>query len=284
MKRNRLLSLLTLSFVSLFILQSNSGGYQGAIVADNSNGGCSGSGSGCHAVATAQNNNGLTIDILDANNNPVNFYDANTTYKIKISLKKNNITSNLTAGFQCTIFDVQTSNSQGSFPGISGNTHVRQASIGGKTVITHKQGDVTGIVSGSTVEWVFDWKSSLLGNGNLIFSVIANDANGDQAATNADIITYNSKFISQTAPNNVHEFSKGINNLYPNPSTGMINIELASEKESIVSVLSYTGQKLKTISAAGNNIQLDITDLTPGNYIISVQQGDNFARKQIVKN
>jgi hypothetical protein len=282
MKKNRILSLLTLTCVSLVLLQSWGGGYTGAIVAHTASTGTGCSGSGCHNPQSPTTNNGLTIDVLDASNNPITSYENNTTYKVRISLKKNNITSQLAAGFQCTIFDVGTNNSQGSFPGISGNTHVQAPNIGGKVVLTHKTSNVNAIVSGSTVNWEFDWKTSLLGSGDINISVIANDANSDQTSA-GDAITYTSKFLIPSAPASVGDYNTGIDAVYPNPTTGNLNVKLTNSKASTISIYSITGQMMKQIKGADQNISLDVSDLVNGNYIITMEQEGASARQQFVK-
>ncbi len=280
MKRNRLLSLIALSFISLTVLQSYSGGYAVDIRATSTNPGCSGT--GCHSATGSNSGNALKIEVFDVNNTAVLKYDANTTYTVKISLAKSNVQAPLTAGFQATFFDA-TSNLAGSFPGIGANTQVKEDNVSAVKIVTHKTSDVTAIVQGSTVVWEFAWKTPLLGANNITISAIANDANANSQST-GDVILQAQVFLPQnTWPVAVDDLSKGIDAIYPNPTTGQMTIKLTNQVESEISIYSITGQLVKQLKAEGNNVNMDVSELNNGSYIISIAQDGNFARQQFVK-
>ncbi len=280
MKRNRLLSLIALTLISLTVLQSFSGGYAVDIRATSTTPGCSGT--GCHSATGNNSTNALKIEVFDANNMAVLQYDVNTTYRVKISLAKSNVLAPLTAGFQATFFDA-TNNLAGSFPGIGSNTQVKEDNVNAVKILTHKTSNVTAIVQGSTVEWEFDWKTPLLGANDIIISAIANDANAD-GGNSGDLILQTQLFLPQkTWPTAVSNLSKGIDAIYPNPTTGQLTVQLEDGAESIVSIYSITGQLVKQLTAEGNKINMDVSELNSGNYIMSIAQGDNFARQQFVK-
>lgn len=279
MKRNRLLSLMALSVISFTLLQSYSGGYSIDIRATSASPGCSGS--GCHSTTSASSAP-LSIQVFDASNNAILQYDPNTTYKVKISLAKSNVAAPLTAGFQATFFDANNNNA-GTFPGISGNTQVKEANVAAVKVITHKTSNVVPIVSGSTVEWEFDWKTPLLGANDITISAIANDANANSTSS-GDIIIQNFLFLPKnTWPTAIGDISKGIEAIYPNPTTGMLTVKLTDLSASEISIFSITGQLVKHISAEGNKVNLDLAELNTGNYIISIAQNGKLARQQFVK-
>ena len=278
MKRNRLLSLIVLSIISLTVLQSNSGGYDTDIRATSATPGCSGT--GCHSTTGNNSNNSLKVELFDANNVSVLKYDDNTTYTVKISLAKNNVQAPLTAGFQATFFN-STNNHVGSFPGIGSNAQVKETAVGGIKIVTHKIGNVTNIVSGSTVEWTFQWKSPLLGANDIIISVLGNDANSSSTSA-GDLVYHTTLFLPKNATA-VKDYSKGIDAIYPNPSKGQLNINLESAKASEIAIYSITGQLVKQVNGQGNKINMDVSELNNGNYIITVAQDGNFARQQFVK-
>lgn len=71
--------------------------------------------------------------------------------------------------------------------------------------------------------------------------------------------------------------------VYPNPVTDILNIQSESfnGKETSLSIIDYTGKKLKDkmISASGNQISLEVKDLPPGIYVAII----NGVAKRFVK-
>ncbi len=275
MKRNRLLSLLALSFVSLIILQSNSGGYQSAIVAPSATPGCSGT--SCHATSS-QNQGAFRIELFDtATNTKVTTYKANTSYEIQVSLDK--FSANPTAGMQLTVFD-GTSNSIGTFPGIQSNTHLREVQSP-KKFITHSKSDVLDIRVSSTVIWKLYWKSPLLGGNLITISALGNDANGD-LNEGGDLIRHATLLVPQNSVG-LNDIAKGIVAIYPNPTTSNLTVKLDSDKASKISVFSITGQLVKQLNTNGDDIKMDVSTFANGNYIVVVEQDENLARMQFMK-
>jgi len=260
-------------------MQSNSGGYDTDIRAHLPNPSCGGG--GCHTSTNSSNaNNTLKIEVFDANNVSVVQYQDNTDYTIKISLAKSNVVSPLTAGFQATFFDA-TNNAAGTFPGISNNPNVREANVGGVKFVTHRNSNVSTIVVGSTVEWTFQWRTPSLGANNIIISALGNDANA--SSTSAGDLIYHAFLFLPKQPIGVKDVSKGIDAIYPNPTTDQLTIKLDKEAASNISVYSVTGQLIKQLGATGNKVNLDVSELPNGNYILAIEQNGNFARQQFVK-
>ncbi len=273
MKRNRLLSLLVLTIVSLTVLQSNSGGYQGVVAhtASTSNGGCN-----CHGPAVASQSNTLKLEVLDASNNVVSSFLPNTNYTVRVTLKKTN--ANNAAGVQVTVFDAGTTNQAGV---ISDGTLIKAQNIGGTFVANHSQKDISAIKVGANVTWEFPWKGPLISASDITFSAIANDCN-DDGTVGGDFIVYKDQFITQT-PISVTDYSKGIKTIYPNPASDNLTIKLDSEKASTIAIYSMTGQLVKQQNATSSKINMDVSNLPNGNYIVAIAQDGNYARQQFVK-
>ncbi len=74
--------------------------------------------------------------------------------------------------------------------------------------------------------------------------------------------------------------------LYPNPAGNVLNIVVAgSNGNTDVSVVNMLGQVMKTKSFTGNNVQLDISDLPAGGYMINCSQdGVKMATERFIKN
>ena len=72
-------------------------------------------------------------------------------------------------------------------------------------------------------------------------------------------------------------------NVYPNPSNGLINIETDSDIDQLV-VYSLDGQVVYQLQDMGNGIvQVDLSDLADGNYILRVVSGDQQTTRQLIK-
>lgn len=57
--------------------------------------------------------------------------------------------------------------------------------------------------------------------------------------------------------------------IYPNPSTGIVNIE-SSESVSEVDIFDISGRKIRKENASSNNFSINISDLPTGIYIINI--------------
>lgn len=271
MKINRLLSLLTLSAVSLIVLQSNQGGLNNAIVANNpTTAGCN-----CHGPAVSSPN-GLKLEVLDANNVPQLTYVPNTNYTVRVTLTKNNATD--FAGFQAAIFNAGTA-TQGGNP--ADGTLCKKVNIGGTNVINHTQKDVSSLKVGNLVTWTFPWQSPLISQSDLTLHAIANDANGDNG-TGGDAIVYNSMQISRIGVG-VEDYSKGIEAIYPNPTTDNVSIDLESPESSKIAIYTIAGKLVKQIDATGNKVKFTVSELVAGNYFLTVTQGNKVAKQQFSK-
>jgi hypothetical protein len=63
-------------------------------------------------------------------------------------------------------------------------------------------------------------------------------------------------------------------NVYPNPTNGMVTIENIGEAKTI-SLIDVTGRVLKTTPVNADRMRLDYSNITKGNYFISIQ-GENL--------
>ncbi len=66
-------------------------------------------------------------------------------------------------------------------------------------------------------------------------------------------------------------------NVYPNPATDVLNIEVlnANFKNSVVTVYNVSGVEVMTVDMIGNKKSLDIEKLTSGAYLVKVSNMDN---------
>lgn len=71
-------------------------------------------------------------------------------------------------------------------------------------------------------------------------------------------------------------------NLYPNPAKGILNI-LSDSELSEIKIYNTLGQLVTKQNAMSNQTVIDVSDLTKGVYIVSVQIGNESVRKQFIK-
>jgi len=69
--------------------------------------------------------------------------------------------------------------------------------------------------------------------------------------------------------------------VYPNPTTGLLNINI--EANSKVDLYTTNGQLIKTITSNSNQLQWDLTDLSNGIYFIQVEKEDVISIQKIIK-
>ena len=75
-------------------------------------------------------------------------------------------------------------------------------------------------------------------------------------------------------------------NIYPNPSTGIINLKSNSFSETIsISINNIQGQIVITEDKVPSNktIQVDISNLTTGIYFVKITSGENTVIKRVIK-
>lgn len=74
-------------------------------------------------------------------------------------------------------------------------------------------------------------------------------------------------------------------NVYPNPSTGLLNLETAQDKIiSQVLVFDISGKLMQQVSGSTNAVQVNISDYTPGMYILKVlHQDGEISQVRVVK-
>ena len=81
------------------------------------------------------------------------------------------------------------------------------------------------------------------------------------------------------------EFQKQQLTLYPNPASNQINLSFKSVLDNVnVKIISITGQTLyQQSNLSGDNLSLNISDLTKGVYIIQVSDGISVSNSKFIK-
>lgn len=68
--------------------------------------------------------------------------------------------------------------------------------------------------------------------------------------------------------------NQDIAQIYPNPFTSKLNIKLSEPQYYVLKILNVQGKLIKLIKGTGNNIELELTDIQSGFYIIEINLKD----------
>lgn len=73
-------------------------------------------------------------------------------------------------------------------------------------------------------------------------------------------------------------------NAYPNPANSILNVELNSNENAVISIVNLIGQTVKVINTNNTFNTIQISDLTSGMYMLKVEQaGKTYTSKVVVK-
>ena len=132
-------------------------------------------------------------------------------------------------------------------------------------------------VTGGNSNYTFDWDNdgtgdfddtedlSSLANGT--YSVVVNDGIG----------CYTSQTFILDGTIGINDFEESELQIFPNPSTGIVNIE-TSIKIDYIKIYDYTGKTVRIIN--GKTSQIDLSNVNKGIYFIEIA---NTEKKSIVK-
>ena len=152
--------------------------------------------------------------------------------------------------------------------------------------------ETTDPISGNTLqEGVFGCISNIV-NDNVYLTYQRDMYPGLNLQGDEDPITKNS-IVFMTVPVDGFE-SLGTNeikvsnadfSIYPNPTTNLVNINLANNNDiATITISNILGEAVKTTTMTGVNSQLSIESLINGVYFITVETTNNRITKSIVKN
>lgn len=79
----------------------------------------------------------------------------------------------------------------------------------------------------------------------------------------------------------VHNYELNSIKIYPNPSSGFLNIQAEDEIE-IIEVYDLAGKLMKTQNVRENNCQIDISDLDKGIYLIQIETSAGLFNNKII--
>lgn len=211
----------------------------------------------CHSGTNTSNSSSVTITFSGTNNT----YEPGQTYTITVD-----VSAGVNRyGFQAIALN-SSNGMAGSFTVTDGaRTQIRTS--GSKAYVSHKQGG-TGATNQAT-SWSFDWTAPAAGTGDVTVysSVLAANSNG---TTSGDNLHLKSLTLSEATSTSVNDLSteNQVINLYPNPSTHLIQVN--SEFNNI-QIYNLNGQLLQQ----HNNLGTPITHNLPKGIYQVVLGGPN---------
>lgn len=83
---------------------------------------------------------------------------------------------------------------------------------------------------------------------------------------------------------NVQEASKNNINIgyFPNPVTNELTLDLNSNENSTISLFNLVGQNVKNITTNQSSVKMNLSDLTPGVYMLKVSQNNKIFTGKVV--
>ena len=153
-------------------------------------------------------------------------------------------------------------------------------------------GSINVEVSGGTMPYIFTWTDvdgNIVGEGESLENVqgggyILSVTDANFCASDMQFFQINGIPPNTTATEDIsHMGEEGIK-LYPNPSTGLIHIELDKNRPVQVSILNADGRLIEDLGLySGLDMQFDVSDLSQGIYFLRVLDEETIRMKRFIK-
>lgn len=228
--------------------------------------------SGCHS-GPMQTDQVLTI----TSDIPANGFAENTDYTITVTGNRGTSAAT-TSGFEASV--ESTNGFEGSLS-VAGFTTTKLVGVGRFATHNGKQG-----FSGGASSWSFNWNSGTAPDGTTIYAAL-NFANNN-GAKNGDIVVSQSLPLMKAQSISIDENSFANLKIFPNPASDELNISFSSEGTTRNSVVLYDmqGRLVKDLFEGKVtdefNSTYSISDLSPGIYILNIQNEKGFKQQRII--
>lgn len=223
----------------------------------------------CHS-SSAMTTPTTTIQILDANSNPVTSYIPNDVYTMRIT-----VNSPTGASYGCQALALINSNNTqaGSFTTQGPNTRV--TTIGSRKYPEQSSRSASGV-------FTYNWTAPAEGSGDVTFYVCGNAVNnsnsaaGDKSSTITLTINENLNSIEQEELIQLK--------LYPNPSSEFIVLENIPLDIVIAEIYDLNGKKLFSSALnSQNKLIISLNDFTSGTFILQLKSETENISKLFIK-
>lgn len=71
--------------------------------------------------------------------------------------------------------------------------------------------------------------------------------------------------------------------VFPNPSADVVNVYVGNDEVKTIIIRDMTGKFVKTLQTSQRNVQVDISDLARGTYVLEVSTAGNAWSQSIIK-
>jgi len=167
----------------------------------------------------------------------------------------------------------------------NGNSAVQFQSVVINTAdvtVTNESPTLIANAEGATYQWLDcdDGYAPISGETNQIF-VATEDGNYAVEVTQngctdiSDCISVTNSGINISSANGI--------NVYPNPTSGILNVELAKLDETSWKLVNVTGQVVLEGNSSDDRFSVNMENLSPGVYVLNIQQNDKVFTKRIVR-
>ena len=256
MKKNYFYAMLFALPIFAVTIMSWSSGYTGASVTGSPGDGSTCS--NCHGGGSFATTGTVTTNI------PAAGYALNTTYTVTVSFTGG---AGSKRGFQLTAEK-------------AGGTKVGTFTAGSGSQVFNSQKTVTHS-SNTVTSWSFSWTSPSTNQGTVTFYAALNAVNGDGGTSGDKVITLS------TAVNvlGTDSFFAKQFNLYPNPASEMVTIEMPENiTTATVTIFDFVGKQVAKTNLTSTENSLDVSNLPTGTYLVSIATEQGIAKKQLVVN
>jgi len=217
----------------------------------------------CHSGTPQNASNWIATDI------PGNGYVGGETYMITTTGTHSGVGK---MGFEWTAED-QNGNKTGTIQVT--NAAESQLANSGKSITHTQQGNTP---SGDSKTWQFEWTAPEDVPGDVTFYAAINAANGN-GGTSGDVVYLTSSTYGPDVTGIADVANK--NKFYPNPSTGIVNVETQNEAIGAVNIFNQAGQLVQQFTMSNQFGQIDLSNQPKGVYF--VQLGDSKMEKLIIR-
>ena len=218
----------------------------------------------CHPPGPASTVNGwITSNI------PISGYTPGTTYTIILSTPGAN-TSKM--GFQIT------AETPAAKAGSWIITNSSRTQLKGPSAVSHTAAGTDPI--GVPNSWTMDWVAPPPGTGTLNFFAAVNASNASGTSM-GDVIYKTQLTVNESNVGIAENFDKAIGNIYPNPATEMISVDVPLHAQ--VKVFDNVGRMVMRETAETPKLTLDISALEKGVYYVNISLDGHYATRNFIK-
>jgi len=218
----------------------------------------------CHTTSPATTATGwITSNI------PIDGYTPGSTYTITLSTPDAN-TSKM--GFQMT------AETPAAKVGAWVITNASRTQLKGAATVTHTAAGTDPIGTPNT--WTIDWVAPVAGTGTLNFFAAVNASNAN-SSNDGDLIYVTQLTVNESNVGLAENFELAIGNIYPNPATNMITLEVPVSSE--LRIFDNMGREVMSLTANNNKFSIDISALNEGIYYMNISLDGQLASRRFIK-